>query len=300
MGTATDFGFPVAPLGDASVYGAEAWSKMKPDQPEMSGLNAIVELKDLPGMLKTRFSSSGLAGIGDYYLAQKFGWDPLLRDIRDFIITQIKSQEILKQLIRDNGKPVRRAIKLSDTRTAVNEGKGPGNLGPQLVTGFYRDPSGYHNVISDYQRVWASAQFVYHLPDGPRDIKWTAQMKRRIFGFRPSPAVVYNAMPWSWLVDWFLDVGYLVDNLQTNLVDRLAANYFYVMMERGRQGTNTVRSTYYRYPTGEPFTVTATGLHKSGIKTRVKGDPFGWGTADNSLSGVQTSILGALGLSRLR
>nr|UJQ84899.1 MAG: hypothetical protein 1 [Leviviridae sp.] len=301
MGTNINmFGHEGIPYESPSGYGAECYSKMKPDRSLMPGLNAIYELKDVPGLLKQRFELNGLHEIGDYYLALKFGWQPLLTDCINFVLTHINAQKVLKQLLRDEGKPVRRRIDLFDIFSDPDITSGGGDLVPLLVTYFYSAPGTYTNQVRSRDHLWASARFRYWLPPGPRDVLWTAKMKARIFGFKPTPRVVYNAIPWSWLVDWFSHIGYMIDNLDTTLVDRLAADYFYVMRNKEWIASQTVTSHLRRDQTLEPFAVTAVGTHRRGFKCREHGDPFGWATPETSLSGVQLSILGALGLSRLR
>ncbi len=287
--------------GDGSAWAAEAYAKMRPDQPSFQGLNALYELKDLPGMLSQRLSNSPLRNIGNYFLAEKFGWEPLLRDIRNLCKTQMGAQDRLKQLLRDNGRPVRRRIVLRDNVSPVpwESTLYPG-MWPTLSGYFQRIPTQAKSVQWAYDKVWASAQFRYWLPDGPRDINWTRSMMAKIFGLYPSPIAVYNAVPWSWLADWFTNAGYVISNMSGGVADRCAADYFYMMRQQALR-------THYHASTGgwksyslEPVSWTCRSLTDQGIKTRVKGDPFGLATNQNSLTGMQLAILGALGLSRLR
>jgi hypothetical protein len=289
---------------NASGQGATAYSKMKPDKPSMNGLNAIYELKDLPGMLKQRFHAKNLHEIGDYYLAEKFGWGALLSDVCNFVITQRKAQDRLKQLLRDEGRPVKRKITLNDS-TAINwEDHGTDTygtfVGPHFVSYFYAKPGIWRNTLSRVDKTWASARFRYWLPGGPRDIAWTNDMLGKIFGLKPTPATVYRAIPWTWLAEWFTNVGDMIDNLETSLVDRLAADYFYCMRKVEDVYEFTHTPFFFRVNTLEHVSVTVSGRRTRGVKTRLRGDPFGWGTNPNALNGTQLSILGALGLSRLR
>jgi len=292
-------GYPNFYSSDA--WGATAWSKMKPDKPNMAAFNAIYELKDVPEMLRQRFLQNGLSEIGNYYLALKFGWEPLLRDVRDFVLTHMKSQDRLKQLIRDEGRPVRRRITLQDSPDEESTVQRAGtDFYPSFVGYFYGPGAWSRDTIMSNDRVWASARFRYWLPGGPRDVYWSAAMKAKIFGLYPTPKVIYDMIPWSWLVDWFSNLGDCISNLQTSVVDRLAADYAYVMREVSRTLTRTTQATFYHDKTLEPFTVTGSSTSTQASKYRVGADPFGFGTPENSLSGVQLSILGALGLSRLR
>lgn len=285
----------------SSTMGSQAYNRMKPTQPNFQALNAAYELREVPDMLRQRFLKDGLRAIPNYWLALQFGWKPLLNDIRNFVLTQINAQDRLRQLLRDNDRPVRRKCILfdntiSESRTAQYAYQ---VMSPGFVTQYYPQPGTTELHTRDYDKGWASARFKYHLPDGPRDVVWTAKMKARIFGLYPSPSVVYNAMPWTWLLDWFVNIGDMLENMEAGVADRLAADYFYVMRARGGRQENTCTSTFVR-ESGELVSVSGTSVAEWSHKVRSVGDPFGWNTPENNLSGMQLSILGALGLSRLR
>jgi len=110
--------------------------------------------------------------------------------------------------------------------------------------------------------------------------------------------MIYNAIPWSWLNDWFSNTGDILENLDVGVADRLAADYCYLM-----QDCQTHREYYaegkFHDKAGNIFSVSATSYSVAGTKNRIIGDPFGFSTNPNSLSATQLSILGALGLSRL-
>jgi hypothetical protein len=114
-----------------------------------------------------------------------------------------------------------------------------------------------------------------------------------------SPQFCWNALPWSWLADWFSNAGSILENLDVGVADRLAADYMYVMRTKlyTLQHTNTLK---LQTLDGSPVPVSVTSLQQSAISTRLAGDPFGFSTSQNSLTNTQLSILGALGLSRLR
>jgi hypothetical protein len=285
----------------AAPYAPALYNKLKPTKPTFPGLNALWELREVPGMLRQRFLDQGLQSIGNYWLALQFGWKPLLNDCMNLVLTQQKAQARLKQLIRDNGKPVRRATKLFEnkTTTSFTEGYSYAAIYPSLVTQYHDDTPYWSKKEEVTDRVWGSARFRYFLPEGPRDILWTTLMMGRIFGLNPTPLVVWNAMPWSWLIDWFTGASQVIANLEAGVADRLAAEYFYVMREQKRETTMNVAARYHD-KTGTKHTVTATTVAENSIKTRLVGDPFGLHTPENGLSGMQLSILGALGLSRLR
>jgi len=275
---------------------------MKPTEPEFQFLNAAYELRELPGMLRQRFlQGPGLHKIGDFYLALEFGWKPLLHDVRSLVDFQRRAQKRLKQLLRDNGKPVRRAIMLSDTATSpvITSGSLYAALQPVLVTQYYASQPTWRQTEWSEERIWASARFRYWLPGGPRDIAWRRKMLNRLFGLTPTPQVIYNAIPWTWLIDWFSNLGDLIGNLDNGVADRLAADYNYVMRER-----HNYREYYaqgkFRDPAGKTFAVSASALSDQLRLTRVVGGPFEPSVLEKDLNGRQLAILGAMGLSRMK
>lgn len=299
----TPFGInSVAP--DGSGWSATAYERMKPAEPSMEGLNAIYELREIPHLLMQRFEKDNLKSVGDFHLAMQFGWLPLLSDTINFVQTQRNAQKRLKWLLEHNGKPVRRRLTLAETppEPIITSGDAYGALAPTLATQFYSGTPHWEQRDVTIDKIWASARFRYWLPSGPRDVAWRRKMLRRIYGLRPTPKVVWNAIPWSWLVDWFSNVGDIVSNLDAGVADRLSADYMYVMREVERTRVYNVQAKLRKVTTGVnwvlyPVNLTSTSWQIT--RTRLRGSPFHPSLSQNNLSGMQLSILGALGLSRL-
>lgn len=301
----------VMPTG--ATKGAEAYSRMKPAQPSFESLNALFELRELPGMLKLRAEDllrrgprrprdptpSDYSGVySDAILSYEFGIKPLIKDIQNMVSTQRNGQKIINQLLRDNGKPVRRRITVSSSSSSTQVSYTGYNLfHPVLPAGLYAGQPKAVETTTVSDRIWASAQFQYFLPPGPRDVEWNKKMLARIYGQDIRLQTIYNAVPWTWLADWFTDLGHLVSNLDDGVADRLGATYYYVMRETD---TTIVReATAVMKTNSGNQTICATSSSSRTTKTRLPGDPFGWGTPTSSLSPRQWAILGALGMSRI-
>nr|UJQ85860.1 MAG: hypothetical protein 1 [Leviviridae sp.] len=296
------FSFPSIPNIDftGEAWGATAYSKMKPTQPDFSALNSIYELREIPGMLKQRFNYKDLKSISNYWLALQFGWRPLLNDVRNFVTLQRSAQQRLKQLLRDNGRPVRRRLDIHDLTSdpVFTIGSDYHSLNPTFVTQFYQRMTTFRYTSTIRDHCWASARFRFWLPGGPRDIHWKRRMLARIYGLTPSPSVIYNAIPWSWLVDWFTNLGDLIENLDGGVADRLASDYFYIMRTWEKKVVKDATG-FYLSVDGEPVSATASAHRTRTRKSRLIGNPFGFAPSQVPLSAMQWSILGALGLSRL-
>jgi hypothetical protein len=119
-----------------------------------------------------------------------------------------------------------------------------------------------------------------------------------------TPEVVWNLLPWSWLIDWFTNIGDIVSNASSNAVDNLTADYAYVMRTQETvtnyegwsvvNGTGTPASSTY-IPAGH---YSSYGFNRSITKSRFAASPFGFGTTFNGLSSYQLGIVAALGISR--
>jgi len=283
--------------------GAQAYAKAKPAQPLFNGLNAFYELREIPKALEQRFFSGKhpLAGIGDLHLAYQFGWKPLFEDIRNFIIAHFNLKRALDQLIRDEGRPVHRTGRVL---TEVNNlptitARGYHGIDQGLVTQCYPTEHDitYRSQVS--RTVRYSANFRYFLPEGPRDWQWTARLVGKLMGLDLTPSVVYRAIPWSWLVDWFSNVGSLIQNMEPGVADRVAAEYFYLIQEVRYVQTAEVSGTYFSSVGDDASTFMTLAVRDTQSYHRIKGNPFGFGLKEEDLSLSQLSILGALGMSRL-
>jgi len=288
-----------SPVNDVGLLGAKFYNEMRPNKADFSGLNALIELKDLPRMLNQRLRT--LKDINDWYLAVTFGWLPLLDDIRSMVKTQQQMQKKLNFLIKNEGKPLRRRSRVKYERTDLfdNSYEGywciqPGNLD----FFFYKSVPKLREVAYTDTSYWASARFVYVLPPGPRDILWKARMLGLLFGLNVTPAAVWNALPWSWLVDWFSNAGDVAQNLSEGLEGNTFADQFYLMAHR-RRVIEYVAEGQFATKDGGTVTVNPSARNIAGIKTRSLGDPFGIAFTEDQLSVKQWSILGALGYSRL-
>jgi hypothetical protein len=282
-------------------YAATAYNKMKPTKPSFSYLNSVYELKDLPGMLRQRLHKNGLKNIGSYYLALKFGWQQLFQDIARMCTLQQRVQKRLAWLIAHNGQPVKRHVNMVDTRTdyGMSAGSSYGAFQPVLPTQFYHSTPTYRNIEWSTDKVWAKGTFRFWLPDGPRDINWTRKMLSALDGSSfPSPSQIYNAIPWTWLIDWFGNLGDVIDNIDAGVAKGLAADHWYVMREV-KYLRQFCANGEFNQRDGSILKVSGTSWATATEMYRSKGDPFGFATSFNSLNGSQLAILGALGLSKI-
>ncbi len=116
-----------------------------------------------------------------------------------------------------------------------------------------------------------------------------------LYGLKLTPEVIWELTPWTWMLDWFSNIGNVVSNLNSRLVSNVILNYGYTT------GVLDFYSNASAVPaagmTGSPLLVVS-DHHR--YKVRIQANPFGLFVDPASLNVSQWSILAALGLSRSR
>lgn len=296
--------------GDVFGYGATGWNKFRPTRPETDIGQFLGEIKEVPRMLsqtakgfhdiwKSMGGSARLfapKSVANHWLNTQFGWFPFLRDVSSFIKTTNELDKHMKQLARDNGSWIRRGgnvTKSEESEIVLNEPTTNG-LWPALETQFYSGaPYGSRKATrKTSQTVWFEGKFRYWIPN-IGDSPWNWRSLLKIYGLTPSPSLVWELTPWSWLVDWCTNVGDVIGNLTSMWLDNLAAQYAYVM------GTTTQSVSYTGKANLLGGPVTGTWNCSIERKLRIPASPFGFGLTGDDFDPRQWSILLALGISRL-
>lgn len=296
--------FDPNPLAD---LGPELYAQAKPDKPSVDLGVALAECRDIPRLAKQTkeaFTDFGLDKISSYYLAVQFGYRPVIDDARKtYQLSRIVHKK-LQDLYKNEGRPLRRSFPSnSHSSGTINFQESGIDLYPRINESFVSSsyvPNSYHweskdETISD---VWFVGQFRYWLPESfGYNLKgsplYDANLVMLMAGLTPSPRAIYKAMPWSWLIDWFSNVGDNIDNLSTNVVERLICDYAYVMRHVRRVSTYTVTG---QFKTGNNTyeSITTSAASSFSRKERIAASPFGFSIEESALSPFQLSILGAL------
>lgn len=280
--------------GDIAGYGPTGYARAKPAQPEFNFGQSLAELRELPKSLKWRLEK--FKDIPSAYVGAEFGWRPLLNDIYSLLDAGARVEERLQRLLKNNGKPVRGRAHVTSVRenSLLHEGS-EGSVGISYSTWSWYKPfvpkpadAGYFRITKSYTRdVWFSGQFQFWL----RDLSTPGKMlklRAQLYGLEITPSLLWELMPWSWLIDWFSNVGELLENAVETIPERQIARYAYVM------GHTTRAYTY----TGSDGKHSAQATKYFVTKRRVPADRFGL-TVEQSLTLRQSFLLGMLGLQRI-
>jgi len=302
------------------TLGDQAWQRAKPKLEQADGFVFLAEGKELGPMLKQTSQSLSEAWktmggvtafkrniitqmrpkkIADDFLNYQFGWKPFLNDLRKFDNLIQNSVKYADKIRRDNGRWVRRKVTLGDNTTfrLLNAGTGV-SLSPGLANDYFESTPKWELYESERTHVYAVGRFKYYrpefdVPEGQLDV-WNAVMQAiTMSGLRPTPSNVYQAVPWSWAIDWMSNIGQHVDYYSDVWADSLACEYFFVMQHR--VVTRKFRQTL-PFPTGlkvlEFDRVIDSKQRQSGL------GPYGYSLTWDQLTPRQLAIAGALGISR--
>jgi hypothetical protein len=299
-----DFKSPlrVEPISDASlrISGTSAIARVLPTAPT-AGLSTLVgeTIQAVPRLIGSSLkeSTSILRGLGGEHLNLQFGWLPLVSDVRSIAKSVKNSHAIIRQYARDSDQKIRRRYvypMVENTQTFVTSSlRLTSNL---AVTG---GPSPSATITrNSFTKVWFSGAFRYHLNLGPSFWERAAlheQYANRLLGTRLTPEVLWELAPWSWLVDWFTNVGDVVKNISYLGSDGLVMQYGYAMGHTSNSCVLTAAP-----PTSASYLRVPVRTTVSESKRRIAANPYGFGIDDVSLSAMQLSILAALGLTRGR
>lgn len=290
--------------------GATAIARCKPGEPVADVATTIGEimregLPSLPGLLSFKRSSPVSRKNASEYLNYQFGVNPLVSSIKDFVHGVSNADKLLKQLIRDSGKVVRRSYSFpleSDLETLEYDPVS-GPFGFNAVNQFVRNKYGIPSSAGSYRerhvlrKVWFSGAFTYYVPPEVLEAGLSGKSAEinAILGTEFTPETAWNLAPWSWAVDWFSNTGDVISNLNDFLSQSLVMHYGYLMV-------HTIVTDTYNYGPLPPFEDGRPNISSVQLvtetKQRRKANPFGFGVSWEGLDPFQLSIIAALGISR--
>jgi hypothetical protein len=293
--------------------GTKGWSMYKPTHTQASIGQAIGELRE--GIINPHnirqlrdsfknFRKFG-KGVGSGHLAINFGLLPLIKDLQDLIKQVQKFDKNLHQLVRDNGKSVRRrgTVSKSETNsqsTSIGTGSNSFIIGADEVRLLSTTKAVQELETKSEITYWISGRWRYFLDRENHgymdlDLRTQQQFGRILFGIDVTdPHLYYELMPWSWLIDWATPIGPMLDNFSNDSVDRLVADYAYIMAHSVSRETAKVTT---RFVDNREVSTASTLLQET--KQRSIATPYGFGVDMSGLSLKRLAILASLGLTKV-
>jgi len=315
-----------------NAQGTAFIKRARPGNPSANLFQFVGELHQIPQLPKVSYAGlKSFRDLGSNYLNFEFGWKPFVKDLVDMYNTQRKLEKTLEGLRKNNGLIVRRREKRKTTveSSLISEGSLSvpfGHLvdttigGDSFLNGYYvSGPTGaadldlysftgqcdYSYAVNEQLTTWNCGNFGYYVPDIGSS-RWTEKAKRALFGQNPTPSQLWELIPWSWLIDWFSNVGDIMSNLSENAVDNETWTNCYSMREIETSHYITISNHWDHHTTstfGAVFDVPAGSASVDYTRTelnrlRRQASPYGFGLNWPDFSLRQILVLAALGITR--
>jgi hypothetical protein len=303
--------------------GVEALRKTRPTKSAAELSRALAELMlSLPKIPFKALADHGplnLRQLGSKgaseYLNVVFGWQPTVSDFLKIFKAAVNSGDIISQYILDSGRNVRRSLdwdpivtnttlpSLAATSASINY--------PRVYNGndphkdLTRDATGFGHSINlkatqVTERLQVSYRFsgawTYWLDSDStpiQAIRRYARLADRILGTGFDIELLWEIAPWSWLADWFVNIGDIISVNNALANDSLLLRYGY--LTRKTVSTRTYSNPGYQFLTGNTGPVYATIRTTETVRKRAT--PYGFGLNTDAFTAQQWAILAALGMT---
>jgi hypothetical protein len=268
-------------LPTVSALATKLLAETNPSRPDVDMPLFLYELKELPDLIR-REGSTILKSVAESNLQLQFGWMPLLGDLRKILGFTKMADDRYKELIalRDGG--IRRKRTLESLQTSAELGSAA--FHSQKVQ-LYANRTKVSKVNAWGYVEWYPDSGFPQSNEELRDKAW--RLSQGVEGLSWSTA--WNAMPWSWMADWWANTG---DFLAANR-NHLPVKYRnLVIMRQGYSETTIVPSGTQDWPPG----YRSTFVHE--LKTRTPATPALQLAGLPCFSARQFSILGSLAILR--
>lgn len=319
---------------DDITYGTRAMQKVSPDQSPAHLLQALVELKqDFPrvpfaGLLKDakpispgayrrqesrdHSLTSFLHTPADETLNYFFGVQPTLQDLYQVLNAVIRAGKLIEQWRKDAGRVVRRSLHY-DQMTTVNDSRSGSSRTTRAFGPCFLDDrnTAWSNAIlfdgneqvlvsrlqtttDKYSFVGAFTYYIDPILDrlGPAGVAFNNA--QHLLGLSADANTIWQLTPWTWLIDWFVNLGDCI-SLMNRIQDKsLVLKYGYLMRESELKTSLTV--DHLTLKSG----VTLRDIRTDYVirrKVRIRSTPYGFGLNTQSFSLTQWAILAALGFT---
>jgi len=311
--------------GQLAAYRTSARARTNPSRPDILLPVFWKELADIPRMIRhagryllfrssseapaywsnmfkkdrNRFANVGRRGLSGLSLAKEaasvnlaiqFGWLPLVSDLKKLANFQTSVERRKKEMAQlSSGAGLRRKIKLDHAESQ------------QLRTIYGSTDDGsiisaLSNVLYMYD-TWATVRWkpqsasLANLPKNDNDIR------RILLGLHPSQITLnlWEALPWSWLTDWFTTFGETLSGMQNAVGAQMVSC---CIMKNSKLSVH-IPTVPHNFTNGS--VVLNGGLATEEVKLRQPGLPSNIPTATFPiLSGNQLSILSSLAVMRAK
>lgn len=302
----------------SAAYTNRAWASTVPKVEHANLFVTVREAKDIPRMLQGASQNfhdiwKTMGGnpisvlmapkkVADTFLNNQFGWIPFVKDVVSLCDVSIRLNEILQKMKDLNGQWHRRKARIHQSSSEIRINSGTGNLcSPSLGSNWFTATPTWEVYESQKEIVYAAGMYRFYREEFDAELRGYESALRKlqrlltVYGLRVNPSNIWRSTPWTWLIDWFLQIDNYIDRLQEYHVDSVAAKYLYLMHSKERK-------LVFRQvlPLGSGR-LTLEFERNIRTKERQEADsPYGFDLSWANLSPRQLAILAALGITRKR
>lgn len=316
---------------DDITYGTRAMQKVAPDRSPSHLLQALAELKqDMPRVpghaLKKAVQPispqaydkqrTGLfpavRPLADETLNYFFGVQPTLQDLYQVLNSVIRAGKLIDQWRRDAGRAVRRSLDYDPITTVLDDRSGlsrtyrvfNGPFNTNNPTSWTQSicwdqnqqvlVSRKQTVTDKYRFVGAFTYYIDPILDRLGSAGVFVNNAQHLLGLSADANTIWQLTPWTWLIDWFVNLGDCI-SLMNRIQDKsLVLRYGYLMRESELKTSLTVDR--FTAKDGTPYRdIRADYVIRR--KTRIRSTPYGFGLSTGSFSATQWAILASLGMT---
>jgi len=231
-----------------------------PSRPDVSVPNFLYELKDLPEMLHKKGSAHAAKRHSNSTVENNFGWQLLFQDLSkmiDFTASVNKRVTELKRLHSKKGLKRRRTVYSSSASV-------------EFSRYFHSVQVSVTGPVKVFQQIksWVTVRWIPDSPSMPSADDLVRLARTTVHGWDGSSnglaAIIWEAIPWSWMADYFGNMGSYLD-AHRNAVGASAANACYM-----RQINTNWSYGPFDVSSPDAYVCTA-GSHKTVTKERFLG-----------------------------
>jgi hypothetical protein len=196
--------------GSAQGIINSAFDKLRPDLTTVDIPNFLLELEDISSLFKLWRKRTSLAkNLAGAHLNYKFGWKPNVGDIRDAIGGVLRLKERLSAFKNAVGKTIQSSTQVS--------------LGlPISASGVFNYPSGSHSISWTATCKRSCTAYIAYKPQLPAELKGLLGVLSGLLdtlGFELNPRIIWEAVPFTFVIDWFFGVGTFLQRLKIDTLD---------------------------------------------------------------------------------
>jgi hypothetical protein len=313
-----------------SSWSDKAWHKSMPKL-EKAGLSVMLaEARDIPRMLRStarQFHDLWILGGGskfgrsawspnlkrrvevmrpgklsDTFLNYQFGWVPFVSDLIKLDETFWNSKAYMQQISDANGKWMKRSSLLfgDEKEELLSSGSGCAvTPGGQYINNLCSGLPRWEVTLRTYTKISYASEWLYYRPEFDQALSdyssaW-ANLQRNLllYGARITPSNIYKATPWSWLIDWFSNVGDQVSLANAWADDSMVCKFLYLMHRRVKILTFRQFLPFKDGPEVLSWERILMTKQRAGANS-----PYGLSLSWNDLTPRQLAILAALKITR--